>query len=126
MDKISNIITKIQNANKAGKQSVFIPASNLNESILGLMKRNGFISDFSRKEKSREIKVVLAYDGGLPKIEGVRRVSKPSQRVYIRASDIRRVKQGYGKVAVSTPRGIMTGEDARKERLGGEPLFEIW
>ncbi len=119
MDTISNFIVKLKNACDANHVEVSIPYSNLKFSIAEVLKKEGFIKDFEKKSD----RVLLIT---LPKINGVKRISKPSKRIYQRAGEIRGVRSGYGALIISTSKGIMSGREAKKSRLGGEPLFSIW
>ncbi len=127
-DPISDMIIRIQNGTAAQKESVIIPYSKLKYEICVILQNHGYIKSVTKKGKkvTKFIEVELVYDGRTPKIAGVKRVSKPSRRVYQQVSDIRKVKNGYGDSIISTPKGILTGADARKEKVGGEVLFNIW
>jgi len=128
MDTIANLIIKIKNANAAGHESVRLPHSNLRQSICEVLKKEGFISNFEKKsEKSKPVlSISLISENRHPKINGVKRLSKPSKRIYAKASEIRPVRNGYGALILSTSAGIMTGREAKKQKLGGETLFQIW
>lgn len=128
MDTISNFIIKLKNAGNAGHDSLVVPASKLKLAIAEVLKKEGFIKDFATKtEKGRNvISLSLLSDNRIPKIKGVKRVSKPSKRVYKKSEEIRSVKSGYGALIVSTSSGVMTGREAKKLKLGGEALFQIW
>lgn len=128
MDTISNMIIGIKNAGNAGRDSLVIPYSKIKESIALVLKKEGFIKDVEKKtiggKPSLLINIFL--ENRIPKVKGVKRISKTSKRVYKKSSEIRLVKDGYGAVILSTPKGVMSGRDARKEKLGGEVLFTIW
>ncbi len=128
MDTISNFITKLKNAGNAGHDSVVAPFSSLKAAICQVLKKEGFIKDFAeRLEGGRKTLVVSLYsESRIPKIKGVQRISKPSKRVYKKADEIRSVKSGYGALILSTSNGVMSGRDAKKAKLGGEALFQIW
>lgn len=128
MDTISNMIIKMKNAGLAGRDSTTTPYSKMKESILEVLKKEGFVKSFEKKsEKGKPVLAIeLILENRIPKIKGVKRVSKPSKRIYTKASDIRAVKQGYGALVISTPAGVMTGRDAKKAKVGGEALFQIW
>ena len=128
MDTISNFIIKIKNAGNAGLESVSSPYSALKASISEVLKKEGFIKNFEEKtEKGRRVLVVSLFaENRVPKIKGVKRVSKPSKRVYKKVNEIRAVKNGYGALILSTSHGVMTGREAKKQKLGGEALFQIW
>jgi len=128
MDTTSNFIIKIKNAGNAGLDTVSVPFSKMKLSIAEVLKKEGFIKGFEeRSEKGkRVISISLISENHIPKIKGVKRVSKPSKRIYKKADEIRSVKNGYGALIISTSKGIMTGREAKKAKLGGEALFNIW
>ena len=128
MDTISNFIIKLKNAGSAGLESVSVPHSKLKLAISEVLKKEGFIKDFSeKKEKGKSVIVATLFsENRVPKIKGVKRISKPSKRIYKKATEIRGVKSGYGALILSTSSGVMTGREAKKAKLGGEALFQIW
>ena len=128
MDTISNFIIKIKNAGNAGLETVSTSDSKLKRSIAEVLKKEGFIKDFQEKmeKEKRVITITLFSDNRVPKIKGVKRISKLSKRIYRKAEEIRTVKNGYGALILSTSSGVMTGREARKAKLGGEALFQIW
>ncbi len=128
MDPISNMITGIKNAGNAGRDSVVVPFSKIKENIAAALKKEGFIKGAEKKTVKGKPSLVidLILENRLPKVQGVARISKTSKRIYKKASEIRLVKNGYGAVILSTPKGILSGRDARKEQVGGEVLFTIW
>ncbi len=94
-----------------------------------MLKVKGYVKQSEKKGKKvkKTLEVTLAYENdGSPKIKGVRRISKPGRRMYKSVGEITPVKYGHGTLVLSTPKGILAGEDARKEKVGGEALFEIW
>ena len=127
-DTIAQLITTLQNGGLAEKPSVTFQYSARIEKILELLKREGFIKDFSKKGKKigKSIEVELEYQDGSPRIHKARRVSHFSRRVYSAARDLYPYKNGFGVRVLSTSKGLMTDKVARKARLGGEVLFEIW
>jgi len=129
MDTIAEMLIMIKNANKASKQGVSIPYSNLRHSIADCLVKRGYISSASKKIGKKDkpfLEIALSYDGKNPKVSHIERVSKPSRRVYIKSKEIRPVKNGFGLLVVSTPKGILAGDEARKELVGGEVLFKVW
>lgn len=128
MDSISNMLIMMKNASLAGKESTAIPYSKMKEAIAVCLKKEGFIADIAKKTKKGipVLEVSLIYTEDKPKITEVERVSKQSKRVYFSMKDIHTVKNGSGLLVLSTPKGIMSGKDARKEQVGGEALFKIW
>lgn len=128
MDPISDMIIRIKNATDSKKESVVFPYSKIKLAILDVLQKDGYIKSFGKKGKKvvKFIEVTLAYTGKEPRINGVKRVSKSSKRVYIASKEIRGVKNGLGSLVLSTPKGIMTDKGAKAANVGGEALFEIW
>lgn len=130
-DPIGDLLTRIRNAVQAGHPTVDVPASRLKEQICALLKREGFISDYTLTDAlsavNCQVRITLKY---LPDrssvIQGLRRVSKPSLRVYSRGKELKPVRSGMGIAVVSTSKGLMTGKQARAQKLGGEVLCEVW
>ena len=128
-DPIANMITTMKNGAMVSKKTVVIPFSKLKYAIAQCLKDNGYIIQASKKTEKNNINVLeleLAYDGASPKIHDVKRISKPSRRTYLGVHDIHGVKNGHGMVVLSTPKGILSDKQARKEMVGGEALFMIW
>lgn len=131
-DPISEMTTKIYNAQMAYKPDVTVSYSKIKESILFILKSKGFIQDFSIESHSsnvqiKQIHVSLKYTSDRkPVINGIRRVSKPSRRIYHSVEDIKPIMNGYAVGIYSTNKGILSDKDARKENVGGEFLFYIW
>ncbi len=128
MDKIADMLIAIKNAGNAGKETILLPYSQYRANIARALFQAGYIKSYSQKKMKKgdrlEIDLLYTKDAS-PKITYVKRVSKPSRRLYAGVKDIYPVKQGFGKLFLSTPKGILTGEEARKEMVGGEILFEI-
>lgn len=122
------MIIGIKNAGNAGRTSAVFPYSKIKESIAEVLKKEGFIKDAEKKTVGGKPSLIvnLLTENRIPKVKGVSRVSKTSKRIYKKYSEIRLVKNGYGAVVLSTSKGVMSGRDARKEKLGGEVLFTIW
>ena len=129
MDVIANMLNTIKNGGTAGKESVLVPFSNYKTAIAKALLDAGYVAGYQKRDRKKGpqlLEVTLAYnEAGKSKITEVKRISKPSRRMYLSAKNLRPVKNGYGQVFVSTPKGIMTGQQARKEHVGGELLFEI-
>ena len=126
-DTISDMLTRIRNANRALLPVVELPHSRMKASIANILKREGYIAEVAIEGKPlKKIKLKLKYQGRKGVIEGLRRVSTPGLRRYVGATEIPRVLGGMGMAIVSTSRGVMTGVDARKENLGGELLCYVW
>ena len=128
MDSISNMLIMIKNASLAGKELVVLPYSNLKLSIGECLVKEGYIKNISKKIKKDfpVLEIELIYIDKKPKITGVERVSKQSRRVYFKMKDIHTVRGNSGLLVLSTPKGILSGKNARKEQVGGEALFKIW
>jgi len=129
-DTISDMLTRIRNANLARHQTVEIPSSRMTRSIAGVLKDEGFIADFSETETDGRRKLVLNLKykgrGRQPIIRNLTRVSKPGLRVYSNRKELPRVLGGIGIAIISTSSGIMTDRDARRKGIGGEVLCYIW
>lgn len=129
MDQIANMINTIKNGNRAGHETVSVSFSKIKQAIADCLVKEGYLASVSKKtSKGFPVLVLgLAFDAsGSPKVQGVDRVSKSSCRIYAGVKDIKPVKSGFGAMIMSTPKGIMTGKQARKELVGGEVLFKIW
>jgi len=128
-DPISDMIIRIKNAAMAGNDVVSMPYSKIKSAIAGKLKQRGIVVDFTVRGKGaiKTLELDLARDEkGSYKFTDVRRVSKPGRRIYFGVNDIRGVMGGTGVLVMSTPKGVLLGHEARLERVGGEPLFEIW
>jgi small subunit ribosomal protein S8 len=128
-DPIADMLTRIRNASTAHHDFVDMPASQLKRGIAQILKEQGFIKDFERVKESKypTLRLFLRYTGKRdPVITGLRRVSKPGQRIYRKAAEMPRVVGGLGIAVVSTPRGLMTERQARRSNVGGEVLCYVW
>jgi small subunit ribosomal protein S8 len=128
-DPVADFLTRIRNAIRARHQKVDIPASRLKAEIARILKEEGYIANFKAVEEDghKIIRVYLKYsNSNEAAITNVSRVSSPGCRVYVRRSEIPRVLGGLGINILTTPRGVMTGRQARREGVGGEVLCEIW
>ena len=130
VDTIANMLSTIKNASMIKKPSVEVPYSKQKEEIAKVLESRGFVSKvkvFSEKNSPiKGLHIDLAYTNDLPAINDIKRVSRPGRRIYKEALKLDFVKSGYGVLVVSTSRGIMSGEDARKKKLGGEVLCKVW
>ena len=130
-DPIADMLTRIRNANVAMHDEVLMPSSKLKEALAAILKREGYIQDFSvadnteRPGKVLTINMKYAQDRTRT-ISGIKRVSKPGLRVYAKADSLPRVLGGLGVAVVSTSNGLMTDREARKSRMGGEVLCFVW
>lgn len=128
MDPIADLLVRIKNAQASSHESVEIPFSKVKLAIAKILEREGFVGLVEKKglKNKEKIEIVLKYDQGAPAISELKRVSKPGQRIYIPGDKVRSVKQGYGRAIISTSRGLMTDKEAKKNRVGGEILCQVW
>lgn len=127
-DSIADMLNRIKNASMVGHETVELPYSNLVFAIAKTLEKEGYITNILKKGKkaTKALEFNLVYINSAPKMKGFERVSKSSKRVYFGVKEIMLVRSGFGSYVLSTPKGIMTGREARKERVGGEVLFKIW
>lgn len=126
-DPISDFLTRIRNASRALLPVVEIPHSRTKEGLARILVREGYIADcVVEGSKLKKLKLKLKFNGRKGVIEGLRRVSRPGLRQYVGVDKIPRVLGGLGVAVMSTPRGLMTGSEARKQNLGGEVLCYVW
>jgi small subunit ribosomal protein S8 len=128
-DPLGDLLTRIRNAQKARLSTVQSPASKLRGNVLDVLKREGFIRDYSRKDLDAgmaEFKIELKYHDGEPVIREISRVSKPGRRVYSKIGDLPRIYNGLGISILSTPRGVMSDNEARAANVGGEVLCRVY
>lgn len=126
-DPISDMLTRIRNAKAALLPTVEMPHSRIKESIGRILKKEGYLLECEVEGKpAKTIKLKLKYEGRKAVIEGLRRVSRPGIRRYVGVDDVPRVRGGLGVAILSTSQGVMTGTDARKNKLGGEVLCYVW
>jgi small subunit ribosomal protein S8 len=128
-DPIADMLTRIRNAILARHDFVLVPSSRMKLSIAKILREEGFIRDYEvlKGKPQRMIKIYLKYtEKKEPLLDGLQRVSKPGLRVYVQRSEIPRVYGGLGIAILSTPRGVMTGQQAWRQRVGGELLCYIW
>jgi small subunit ribosomal protein S8 len=128
MDPITDMLNRIVNAQAVLKPTVSIPFSNLKYEIAKILEKSGFLEKVEKKGRKikKVIEITLKYSNEKPAISGLKRVSKPGQRIYSPWKKIKKVKAGYGIAIISTPKGLMTNKEARKQKLGGEILCEVW
>ncbi len=130
-DSISDMLTRIRNANMAGADSLEMPYSNMRGAIARILKREGFILDFTAEGKAhlKILRIYLKFDAmnaRAPVIRGLRRVSKPGLRRYVSPKEMRPVLRGTGIAIISTSMGVLTDREARKSNVGGEWLCSVW
>lgn len=133
-DPIADMLTRIRNAQMAGHATVAMPSSNIKKEIARILKEEGFIEDYEvtegEKRSQNTLQIKIKYSGERrsrkPVITGIERVSRPGRRVYTRHDEIPWVLSGMGISILSTPKGVMTGQRARQEGVGGEILCKVW
>jgi small subunit ribosomal protein S8 len=123
-----DLLAKIKNAGMAKKDTVFTPYSNLNFAIAQVLLNAKFLKDVQKKVSNRKgfLDIKIAYHNGKPAMTDFKLVSRPGRRVYIGYKDLSSVRQNFGIGVLSTPRGVMDNKQARKTKVGGEYLFQIW
>jgi len=131
MDPITDMLNRIRNAQAVFHPTVDVPFSKLKYEMAKLLERSGFIESVEKRgRKEKTIRISLKYEGigtkRTPVIQGLRRISKPGQRIYLPYKKLKRAKGGYGVAIISTPKGLMTDKEARKQKLGGEVICEVW
>jgi small subunit ribosomal protein S8 len=134
LDPIADMLTRIRNAQRAGRDSVSMPASKLKREIARILEKEGFIlrSEKESLENNKENLIVwlkyipVSLVEKAPAIHEIRRVSKEGRRVYVKKGEIKKVKNGFGMAVVSTSKGVMSGVNAYRQGLGGELICEVW
>ena len=128
-DPIGDMFTRIRNGQMRLLNSVDVPASNFRSKILEVLKSEGYISNYilEKSEKNKKtLKVSLKYFEGMPVIKEIKRISKPGRRIYSKATSIPKIQNGLGLAILSTPKGVMSDNDARKNNLGGEIICRVF
>ncbi|HSD35129.1 MAG TPA: 30S ribosomal protein S8 [Alphaproteobacteria bacterium] len=128
-DPLGDLLTRIRNGQRARKPNVSSPASKLRANVLEVLKREGYIRDFAAEEVSpgiSELRIELKYHEGRPVIREISRISKPGRRVYSKIKDLPKVYNGLGISILSTPKGVMSDNEARAANLGGEVLCRVF
>jgi small subunit ribosomal protein S8 len=127
-DPISDMLTRIRNAGMVKKTTVDIPMSKVKFALAKIFEKEGYVGVVELVEEAKRslIRVVLNYEDGRNKISSIKRVSTPGRRVYVKTDSLPRVQSGLGMAVISTPNGLMTNREARKRRLGGEVICEIF
>ncbi len=128
-DPIADMLSRIRNAQAVKKETVLVPYSRIKESIAKILQTEGYIKDSQKvqAEKFHQLKISLKYnEDGLGVIESLQRVSKPGRRIYTDHQSIPRVLNGFGMVILSTPQGVISDKQAKKQRIGGEIICEIY
>ena len=127
-DQIADLITRIRNAVMVGKNEILVPTSKLKVKVIEVLAKNGYVSGYEviAGEPRGTLKVMINEPGTIAKINEITKVSKPGRRVYSAADELPVIKSGRGMIIVSTSKGLMTGREAKKNRLGGEILVKVW
>ena len=127
-DPISDFLTRIRNAVKAKKKFVDIPSSKMKVSLAEILKANKFIRDYNVVEDNKQnvLRVHLQYIGGTPSITGIKRISTPGLKKYVNKDELPRVLNGLGIAVLSTPKGLLTDKQAKREAVGGEVVCHVW
>ena len=126
-DPIGDMLARIKNAQLRNHNKVLIPSSNFKAKIAEVLKLEGYIIDYKiNDEKKPSIEINLKYNSGNPVINSIERVSKPGRRIFSSASSLPKINNGLGIAIVSTPKGVMTDMDARKQKIGGEIICKVF
>ena len=134
MDPIANMLTQIRNAALAGRDEVIMPYSKIKHEAIKILASKGYLENISKKQKRNRL-YLSCFISYLPTVPGsrprarlsqIKKVSKPSRRIYKKVSELQPTRQGYGLAVISTSKGLMTEEEARKQKLGGEIIFQVW
>ena len=128
-DPIGDMIARIKNAQLRNHKKIELPSSNFKNKIADVLKNEGFIIDYKIQKKELNkfvLEINLKYNDGLPVINTIERISKPGRRIFSRASSLPKINNGLGIAIISTPKGVMTDIDARKQKLGGEVICKVF
>lgn len=127
-DPISDMLTRIRNASMVRKHTVDVPMSKVKFALAKVLESEGFLAGVEKTDglKHPMLRLTLKYDQGASKIESIKRISTPGRRVYVKAAEIPYVRSGHGFAIISTPNGLMSSVEARKRRLGGEVICEVF
>jgi small subunit ribosomal protein S8 len=127
-DPIADMLTRLRNATMANLDEVTIPFSKIKAGIADVLKNDGYILDFVAEGEGvkKQIRIKLKYFRKQSVIEGIKRISRPACRIYCGSDDIPKVRNGMGTVVLSTPKGLMNGNEAKRQNIGGEILCHVW
>jgi len=127
-DPVTDMLNRIKNAQASQKEQVAVPFSNFKYEIAKLLESEKLVGKVEKKGRKAKkvIEIALKYENKTPAISGMKKVSRPGQRIYSPAQNIKPIKGGYGISIVSTSKGLMTGKEAKRQKLGGEILCEVW
>ena len=127
-DQIADLLTRIRNAVNVGKTEILVPTSKLKLAVVEILVKNNYLASCEVIEGTPRgmLRVVINEPGTIAKINEITKISKPGRRVYAGADELKAIKSGRGMVIISTSKGLMTGQEAKKNRLGGEILVRVW
>ena len=126
-DPIADLLTRLRNSTRVRKAELLVPYSRMKADISAILKKEGYITDFEVKSEGKpQLRIVNKFAGKTPAITGLKRVSRQGLRRYVGAEDIPRVLGGMGISIISTPRGVLSGREARRQKVGGELLAYVW
>lgn len=127
-DPITDMLNQIKSGQAVGRAEVLVPLSRTKNEIADILSREGFVGEIKKgtRGKMKVLKIALKYDNEVPAMAGFKRVSKPGQRIYEGVSGIKRVRGGFGISIITTSKGLMTNKEARKQKIGGEIICQIW
>ena len=125
-DPIADMLTRIRNAIAAGKGEVVVPFSKMKEAIVKILVESGYVAGYQKEDAGPSQQLRISLEGSSQAINSLPRLSKPGRRLYAGSQDIPSVLGGRGIVILSTPAGLMTGQQARKQRIGGELICKVW
>lgn len=123
-DPIADMLTRIRNAQAVGKETVICPYSKLKFEIAKILKRENFIGEMEKENNFLHLK--LKYINNQPIISGLKRISKPGRRIYLKKHELPRIKNDFGLAIISTSSGLMTNKEAERKKIGGEIICEVW
>lgn len=127
-DPISDMLTRVRNASMARANVVEMPLSKMKLSIAKILQSRGYLEDVAVVNVANRdvLRLTVRYNNGVPAVTELKRISKPGRRVYVKADDVRHVRSGFGLAILSTPNGLMASDEAKKRRLGGELICEVY
>lgn len=126
-DSIADMLTRIRNAQKAGKENLEVPFSKLKRAVAEILVKAGYLQKLEEvKGQPAKLILTLRYNGKEPAIRFIRRESKPGHRLYCKSSELPRILNGYGLAVISTPQGLMTDKEARERGMGGEVICSVY
>lgn len=127
-DPIADLLTRIRNAYQVNHKTVDVPCSKIKQQIVKLLEKEGYLksSELIKENSKKILRIALKYKNKKPAVDGIKRVSKPGRRIFMRVNKIPRTLGGYGITVISTSKGVMTDFQARKLKIGGEIICQVW